>query len=157
MNPESLPLRDIHLPGAVSPWPPGPFWWWLAGASLLALLALGWWLWRRKSGWFRQARAELERLEEAYTQDGDGTRLAAGINRLLKRVARHRLAGHPEALTGEAWLAALDEPLESPLFAEGAGRALVDAPYRPRAEVDGEALLAAARAWLDAVARRGHG
>ena len=51
-------------------------------------------------------------------------------------------------LTGTAWLEWLDSGLRQPAFADGAGRALVDLPYRrPGVDhgVDVEAMLRAVR------------
>ncbi len=51
-------------------------------------------------------------------------------------------------MTGPAWMERLDGGLDKPLFAEGAGRALLDLPYRrPGADhgADVAALLSAAR------------
>ena len=38
LNPETLNLRDIHLPEAIFWWPLAPGWWILAGATLLFII-----------------------------------------------------------------------------------------------------------------------
>lgn len=140
-----LPLRDIHLPAQVGWWPPAPGWWILMGLVLL-LAGLVLWLLRRhhRRRYRRLALRELEQLALLPASE-----LAAGLSRLLRRAAlchfpRRECAG----LSGEAWLVFLDRPFADRPFAEGIGRCLLDAPYRPGAEIDGQALLDLGRRWL---------
>lgn len=104
-------LRDIHLPEAISWWPPAPGWW-LLGAALLALLAgLVLWLVRRhRAGAYRrQALAELAGAFQKWQLDGDASAHLQSVNAVLKRVALH---SHQRAtvarLSGSAWSEFLD-------------------------------------------------
>ena len=36
MDPEQIPLRDLHLPDAISWWPLAPGWWIVLGLALIA-------------------------------------------------------------------------------------------------------------------------
>ena len=153
MNPESLPLKDIHLPAAVGWWPPAPGWWLLVG--VVAVTA--WWLWRRPR---RRptgpeprhlAARELEAIRADWEIHGDARRLAAELSVLMRRVALAAAAPRSVAgLTGQDWLARLDSRVGAPLFTDGPGRVLLDAPYRPAAQVDAEGLLAACLRFVEA-------
>ena len=142
IDPQALPLRDIHLPGPVSWWPPAVGWWFVAGLVLLLAIAGVWW-WRRWLGGRsrRLALAELERL----AQRPEAEQLAA-LSLLLRQAA---LCSFPRAecagLHGEAWLAFLDRPFKDRPFSQGVGRCLVDAPYRPNSVIDSDELLALCR------------
>lgn len=146
-------LRDIHLPPAPAWWPPAPGWWLLAALVALAVLMLLW-LWRRQRV-LRQRRrqwlGELDRHAQRHARDGDDAALAAGLQQLLRRVARL----HDGAATqqrGTAWQATLARvPVPPATLARLA--ALESAMYRPRGALDATAALAAARAWLHAAAR----
>lgn len=144
-NPQSLPLRDIHLPEPVSWWPPAPGWWLLLGLLLLLLaLVVLFRRQRRRSQNRRLALRELDRL--AQLPPGE---LAASLSQLLRRAAlchfpRHDCAG----LVGNAWLEFLDRPFKDQPFSQGIGRSLVDAPYRQDATVDSQELLNLCRRWL---------
>ncbi len=151
MDPSQLPLRDLHLPEPVGWWPLAPGWWLLAATILLALV----WLLGvararyRRGAARRHAARRLKQLERRYAQDGDAVRLAIDVSALLRRAM---LAYAPRAdvagLTGSAWLEWLDSGLDQPVFAAGAGRALLELPYRrPGAEhgLDVEAMLRAVR------------
>ena len=148
-------LRDIHLPPAPAWWPPAPGWWMLVALVLLALVAAAW-LWRRHRRQQMRCRLlldELEKLTARHTRDGDDAALAAGLHRLLRRVAR----SHDEAATqqrGERWRQTL---ARVPVAATALDRlvALDQAIYRPQAKLDVPATLAAARDWLRAAARPG--
>jgi hypothetical protein len=145
-------LRDIHQPPADFWWPPAPGWWLLAA---LLLMLSGWlsWRWWRRTAWRRQARAELDRCARAYRDHGDARRLAMSVEMLLRRVAMVKRSRQAvAALHGEDWLALLDELGGGSGFTQGAGRALLEAPWDARARIDGEALLALAYAWLRSVA-----
>lgn len=151
--PPALALRDIHLPGAPSLWPPAPGWWVLA-ALLLALLAAGaLWLLRR-----HRARVQRRRLLEALAALETGLasertpEALARIGELLRRVA---LTRHPRrevaALSGGAWLRFLDATGGGGAFANGVGRILADGPYRRRLppDLDVGALTALVRRWVE--------
>ena len=144
-------LKGLHLPEAVSPWPPAPGWW-LAGVSALLLLGAGLaWLrgwWRRRAP-ERAALRELRRLEGRFLQDGDARRLVEAASIWLRRVALVRFGRAAVAgCHGEAWLAFLDRTGGDGAFSAGVGRVLADGPYRQEVAVDGVALLALLATWL---------
>ncbi|MCB1843195.1 MAG: DUF4381 domain-containing protein [Halioglobus sp.] len=152
MNPEDIPLRDLHLPEPIGWWPLAPGWWLLialAAAGLCWLLWRAWCQWRRAAA-RRVALAELGRLAAAYQQDGNAVALARHLSALTRRTMlayapRTDIAG----LTGEAWLSWLDRGLPTPLFASGAGRELESLPYRGEladtGQVDAAALITAVK------------
>lgn len=154
MDPQKLPLRDIHLPEPVSWWPPAPGWWLLL-ALAAAAIALAIWLRRRprrRTAPRRLALRELQQIRAAYAQHGDPRRLVRELSVLLRRSAislfpRAETAG----LTGEAWLGFLDRVLGDGRFSHGVGRELLSAPYRRAAEIDAEALLALCQEWVEAL------
>ncbi len=151
--PDSLPLRDIHLPGETLASTAAPALTGLVALGVLAaclalvLLAL-----RRRRG--RLVRAALARVERQWVAaPGDPAWLLA-LSELLRRAA---LARYPRAevagLTGEQWLAFLARQGGDPAFTGAAGRWLVEGPYRVQVTVppaEATALLAAARRWLEA-------
>jgi hypothetical protein len=145
IDPQTLPLRDIHLPNAIGWWPPAPGWWLLTGLVLL-LTAGSLWLRRlyRRGRFRRLALAELEGLTEAPSAE-----MAAGLSQLLRRAA---LCHYPRrdcaGLQGEDWLEFLDRPFDDRPFADGIGRCLLEAPYRPDVDFDRLQLLALCRRWL---------
>lgn len=149
MEPEQLPLRDLHLPEAVGWWPPAPGWWLLFAlltALLLYALARASRRWRRARA-RRVALKELARLKRAHRADPDPVGLGIRLSELLRRASlayapRHTVAG----LTGRQWLEWLDRGLADRPFTEGPGRYLADLPYRGAApEVDADALIEVAR------------
>ena len=155
MDPEQIPLRDLHLPAEVGWWPLAPGWW-----VLLALVAAGccWLGWRAFSRWRadrarRIALAQLTWIERGYEDKQDAVGLARDLSELLRRTLlayapRNVVAG----LTGEAWLRWLDRGLPEPLFSTGAGRRLGTLPYedptRHSADDDAKALIDAVRVRL---------
>ena len=133
MNPEDIPLRDLHLPPPVGWWPPAPGWWLLMAVAAAGLL---WFAWRAFREWRRAAArrialSELKRLAGEYERDGDLVTLAKRLSALTRRAMlayapRDDVAG----LTGERWLRWLDRGMSTPVFSEGAGRSLESLPYQ---------------------------
>lgn len=137
----TLLLRDIHQPPAPPWWPPAPGWWWLvAAALLLAALALHFARRRRKR---RHAIAAV--FDHAVDAVASPSEQVAAMSELLRRAARRRDA-QADRLNGDAWLAFLDGGYPKRVFADGAGRLLLEGGYRR--EVDADQVVA-----LRAIAR----
>jgi hypothetical protein len=154
MNPEQLPIRDLHLPDAVGWWPLAPGWWLLAALAAAGLIWLGrrYLEHRRRGAARRYALRRLDALSSAYARDGDAVALGLAVSELLRRTM---LAYAPRAdvagLTGEAWLEWLDRDLDRPHFVEGDGRPVIEWPYRSRdADIDRSDVAA----FVDAVRLR---
>lgn len=150
-------LRDIHLPADPGWWPPAPGWWVLAGVVLGVAGWLGWRRWRGRVARrrLRQADAELSALRAAHAVDGDTSALAAGVSQLLRRVAR---LGDISAgvARGAQWKAVLSHGSPDPATVDVLAR-VDEAIYQPRSDLDAEAVVNAARAWLRHVLLRGPG
>ncbi len=160
MDYEQLPLRDLHLPDPISWWPPAIGWWIVAG-SVILLAILGWLLARflRKRRMRREAIAEVRRVAAIYQESGDPQEYVRRLSVLLRRIA---ISFHPReevaGLSGEAWLAFLDRGVQGTQqhggFSDGAGRALIEAPYNPNCEIDVHQLDKLCREWVEQVTRR---
>jgi hypothetical protein len=154
MDPEQLPLRDLHLPPDISWWPLAPGWW-----VLLAILAvgLGWLLYQSLLRWRagkprRTALRQLVQLKKAYQQSGNTQRLGIDLSELLRRAMlayapRSEVAG----LAGESWLDWLDQGMDEKAFSEGAGKMIESLPYR-NPELDAQGVDV--EALIDAVHKR---
>ena len=148
MDPTQIPLKDLHLPEAIGWWPLAPGWW-----LVIALLAIGLGLLlraglrRRSRGAARRhALGQLQHCRSAYADHGNPMQLGIEVSEILRRTM---LAYAPRAdvagLTGDEWLEWLDRDLAEPRFSQGAGRGLLELPYRDPAkadEVDIDNLLA---------------
>jgi hypothetical protein len=141
MDPEQIPLRDLHLPEAIGWWPPAPGWWLLGLLVLAGLVVLLVRYARRRARGAARRRAlrELDALLAEFEAQRDAVRFAAGVSALLRRaMLAYAPRGEVAGLTGEAWLAWLDKGLEHPQFVAGPGRSLLELPYRrPDADLAG--------------------
>lgn len=152
MDPNQLPLRDLHLPEAIGWWPLATGWWLMI---VLALLGLGWlllraWRTRQFNAPRRYAIRTLATVEAEYLTNRNPVELGQQVSSLLRRgmlayAPRHEVAG----LTGESWLEWLDRGLPVPYFHTEGGKSLLQLPYRDPdgdfSDVDINALLAAVK------------
>ena len=150
-SPDSLPLRDIHLPSAISWWPPAPGWWLLLIGLILLVAALySIYQRRQRKRLQRLALHELEELQRRYSNSEHQQLLLERLSRLLRQAAilhfpQHNCAG----LVGEDWLSFLDQHLDGQPFSQGPGRLLAEGPYMPRIEqIQTEELLTLCHRWL---------
>jgi hypothetical protein len=80
-------LRDIHLPGAVSFWPPAPGWW-AVGAVLVTSSAAIFVVWQvRRLSAKRAALRLVDSAARDFQANEDPQALAAVLSGLLRRVA----------------------------------------------------------------------
>ena len=157
MDENALPLRDLHLPDAIGWWPLAAGWWVVLA---FAVAVLAYFTWRMYKRWQfhaprRYALRELARLEAEYLEHRNPVVLGKQLSELLRRgmlayAPREDVAG----LTGEAWLAWLDEGMPLPYFHTEGGKSLLNLPYRdPEGEfsdIDISALVSAVRMRLGA-------
>ena len=132
MDPEQIPIRDLHLPADIGWWPLAPGWWLLIAVVSAGLL---WGLYRQFVRWRadrarRVALKQLAAIEREYRAERDAVTAAGRMSELLRRTF---LAYTPRAtmagLTGDRWLEFLNEGLDEAVFTRGAGRRLASLPY----------------------------
>ncbi len=144
-------LRGLKSFEAVSFWPPAPGWWFLFFLSMILLLLVGRWFWRRhrQRQPMRAAVKELERLQRQQREYPDAKKLVTELSIWLRRVALHRYGRQTVAgLHGREWLQFLDRSAGLDGFCNGPGKILADGPYRPDPQVSAEGLFTLVRQWL---------
>jgi len=149
-------LRDIHLPGDALWWPPAPGWWLLLLLALLALAALLWWRRRlRNPPLSRLSMRELARIRQDYNAGRVDSRAAIDtVARLLRRVLiGYRGRAAAAAITGDGWLAQLEQLAPRQSFDAEQLQWLAHGRYRPHADCDVDALLEACEGWMRALPR----
>lgn len=143
-------LHDIHTPPPPGWWPLAPGWWLLL-VMILLLVTLGIWLYRRyrRGQWRRVALTQLQAIQNNDLQPGEAAR---ALSTLLRRVALTRYPrAEVAALSGEQWLALLDQPLDGAPFSKGPGRALLSAPYAAHSDEDITGLFGLTERWIKAL------
>jgi Domain of unknown function (DUF4381) len=151
MNSDLSQLRDIHLPDPISWWPPA-IGWWLLLLLLVVLAVAGYWFYSRhqKQQWRRDALVELQRLQQQQLSEKE---LVTELSILLRRVAITRFPREEVAsLTGERWLAFLDQHMKENVF-QSKGRVLITAPYSATVDADTKELITLCQRWITGVAR----
>ena len=130
MQETELPLKDIHLPDAISWWPPA-IGWWLLALLIPILIVFSYWLYKRltRKTALKTAKNALSAIK--LNAELDNTQKLRELSILLRRVAVS-LAPRTEvaSLTGHSWLAFLDQSLIGAPFSQGGGQLLITAPYR---------------------------
>lgn len=148
-TPQTLPLKDIHLPDAPGFWPLAPGWW-LLMLLIVVLLILGFYLikialkaaQKRKQKAALQERllSEFKQIQLNYKNNKNKHQLACDISAFLRRIARHELnAGDAVSLSESEWLITLHHLSGIDLSVHS--KVLLEAPYNPNVEFDVLALV----------------
>ena len=152
-------LRGLHLPEPTSWFPPAIGWWLVAGVVCIIVAVIV--VHRVKTKQRRLARqqavAVLEQITEQYHLQKDDRQLCVALNELLKRCALTKFPRHDVAsLSGDAWLAFLDQQLSdkasaSPSFNSLSPRLdeVIFAPSTQKLPVDD--YLSVSQQWLRSV------
>lgn len=149
-------LRDIHLPGEVSAWPPAPGWWILALLIVSVIAFISWKIWQRyqQKHLLRLSLSNFTQLTTDYHRHQDPQKLVKAYSSLLRRIALARFSRQNVAgLTGDSWLSFLDESAQTTVFSSDLGRLLLNAPYQKHDVVASniDELTAAVKLWIDNV------
>lgn len=158
MDAAELPeLKDIHLPGTPDIWPLALGWWLLL--ALVLGLAIGLYFVLRKKRCLKKHKQmlfnELSQVETKL-QNADKEAIAE-TNILLRRLA---LAYYPDehvaSLTGRDWLKFLDNSGNTQDFTRGAGRILIEAPYRSGEleNYNGDEFIVLIRHWVTHLSKK---
>lgn len=129
---ETLKLHDIHLPASPDLWPPAVGWWILLTFFIIASFLLSR-ITRQRRAQEKQHKVILNKLTslENVLKNKPSNEALAKINTLLRQLAiSHYPRDEIASLTGGDWLYFLDQSGKTQGFSQGAGRILVDAPYR---------------------------
>lgn len=151
-------LADIHLPEAVSFWPPAPGWWVLALLVVVMIIALG-----RKYGLYlkqqkinRYALAELEHCYNDYSSaDSSDTdqlklRYINAFNTVIRRVALvHYPLANVASLAGGDWVDFIREKGDSSLMTEEIAAALKYGRFQTKCDVDVDTLQQLGEHWIN--------
>jgi len=147
-NPWMTNLVQPSAPEAVGLWPPAPGWY---AVAVLVVIALAWIGWKGIQRW----RANAYRREALRLINRIGTKGSlVELPEIMKRTA---LSAFPRSevasLSGEAWLAFLDDTLRTTEFSDGPGRRLADLAFsidggESLSEEERRELLGLARRWL---------
>ena len=157
-------LADIHLPGAVSLWPPAPGWWILTIAILTAIFYLGRYVRQvHTQKKIRQyAMAELDRCYQEYAAADGGDDSAGGtelklrfvnqFNSVLRRVALwHYPDSNVASLGGDAWVDFIREKGNSSNLDSEMADALSKGRFQIECDVDVNAMNSLGREWINSL------
>jgi len=151
-TPENLPLRDIHLPDAVSWWPLAPGWW-LLFLMIILMVTAAVFLYRRyrrkRNSPLRQAQLALQQIRDNFSRHRDQQQLIKDLSGLLRRtaVSLHK-RDDVASITGEDWLVYLDSHTQDQPFTRGVGRILESGPYQKHSEANPDELFDLCENWL---------
>lgn len=148
-----LPLRDIHLPDAVSWWPPAIGWWLLP--IIIAALAYGIYKiikiqkHKQKTAYRKMALNELKRIKIKFSQQPASVECLRDISRLLRRIALSYLPREKVAsLTGTQWVSQLNHLAQQTTFTSTHTELLVHGPYRQEFDFDQNELFTSCENWI---------
>jgi len=155
---QNLPLRDIHLPEAVSWWPPA-IGWWLLPVLLLIIAAAVYLLIKYKRNFKPQpaykkiAMRELHKIRQDFNQKEASKEASIeqlrAISTLLRRVALCYLPRESVAsLTGKQWVDQLNQLTQDTFFSNQLGMLISSAPYKSHAEFNPEELTNICEQWI---------
>ncbi len=155
-----IPLRDIHLPDAISWWPLAIGWWLLI--AMIILFGLIYYLKRRyreKRKVTQAALQELMSIKADYDENRDAQRFLEKLSILLRRVClmifpNQNVAG----IIGKDWLVFLDQcvrqngKVNEPLFTRKAAAAIINVPYMREIQFDDiqiEEIVKISQVWIN--------
>lgn len=153
-------LADIHLPEAVSYWPPAPGWWALALIIIVAAV----WLSNRAAAKSRQHKIRsqaLAELEKCYSNHANGSetdpntlklRFVNEANSVFKRVALYHFPNDDIAgLQGDGWVDFIKEKGESELLDDSLCSALSHGRFRTSIDIDVDKLNEFGKQWISSL------
>jgi len=149
----SIPLRDIHLPDAISWWPLAIGWWLLP----ILILLIGFGIYQflkykkqhRKLAYQKLALAEFKNIQAQFKNNEASVDFIRAVSALLRRIALSYLPReHIASLTGEKWISQLNQLSTQTIFTESTCKLLAKAPYMQTCDCDSQELIRLCEQWI---------
>ena len=144
-------LRDIHLPDAISWWPPAIGWWILLASVIAAFIFIPK-LYRRVTytPLNKVANKTYHNIVDEFKENNNDSSFIIATSQFLRQTAMS-YCGRDEVaqLTGDEWVQALNNITEQDHFTPDLKQSLVDAPYQKNISIDAEQLINAVQSWLN--------
>lgn len=144
-------LRDIHLPDAISWWPPAIGWWILLALIIAAFILIPK-LYRRitYTSLNKVANITFQKIIAEYEENKNDSTFVIATSQFLRQTAMSYYGRNEVAqLTGDKWLQALNNITEQDHFSNEIKQTLVNAPYQKNISIDAEQLINTVQSWLD--------
>ncbi len=150
-----IPLRDIHLPEAVSWWPPASGWWLLLMALIVLVLgSVFLWRWMKHKSLRKLSVIEYKNIVENFDQQQDSRLLLSQLSTLLRRILMSYLGrNHNAAITGDGWIKQLNTLARENCFSEEQEFLLSRGQFQRNLDFDCLALLDSCESWIRALPR----
>ncbi|MCP4488557.1 MAG: DUF4381 domain-containing protein [Gammaproteobacteria bacterium] len=150
-----ITLRDIHLPEAVSWWPPAPGWWLLLMA-LVALMLGSFFLWR----WMKHkplrklSVIEYKNIVNNFHQQQDSRLLLSQLSTLLRRILMsYQGRNNNASIIGDDWIKQLNLLANKNCFSAEQENLLSRGQFQRDLDFDSLALLASCEHWIATLPR----
>ena len=147
-NTESL--RDIHLPDAISWWPPAIGWWILLALIIAAIIFIPK-LYRRMTytPLNKVANKTYQNIIDEFKENNNDSAFIIATSQFLRQTAMS-YCGRDEVaqLTGDKWIEALNNITEQDFFTDDLKQNLVSAPYQKNISIDAEHIINTVQSWL---------
>ena len=144
-------LRDIHLPDAISWWPPAIGWWILLALTIAAFIFLPK-LYRRitYTPLNKVADNTFKNIIAEYKENNNESDFVIKTSQFLRQTAMSYSGRNNVAhVTGEKWIQTLNNLTEENYFNEKIKQTLINAPYQKDINIDAEQLINTVQNWLD--------
>lgn len=145
-------LRDIHMPEAVSWWPPAIGWWIVIASAILAV-GLLFYFTRKYILKNRYKKIALQKLTTIHKAAGEDKSInherLVEMSAILRRVAMQTYGRQTiSVLSGQKWLAFLDRTGNTNQFSQGAAKVLGTGLYRPDLDADFDQVRLIIQKWI---------
>jgi hypothetical protein len=153
-------LADIHLPSAVTYWPPAPGWWILSFVMLIAVFYSGrhYQKVRTQQKILQYALAELDQCYQQYIMADNNAdselklRFVNQFNSVLRRVALwHYPDSNAASLGGDAWVAFICEKGNSSNLDTEMADALSKGRFQLKCNVDVNKMNSLGQKWVSSL------
>lgn len=152
-------LRDIHLPDAISWWPPAIGWWILLALVITAFIFIPK-LYRRitYTPLNKVANNTFKNIIAEYKEDNNESDFVIKTSQFLRQTAMSYCGRNNVAqVTGNEWVQTLNNLTEKNYFNEKIKQTLVNAPYQKNISIDAEELISTIQNWLDKLPKQPKG